>query len=395
MKSLEGIRVIDITTFMSGPFATMVLGDLGAEIIKIEQAGSGDSSRQIPPHFHEGESLYYISLNRNKKSVTLNLNTDKGKEILYGLVKKADIFFDNFRPGVLKKLGLDYERLKEINSQIISCSITAFGPDGPYGQRPAYDLTIQALSGAMSMTGEKEGRRPLRLGVPMGDLASSMWALVGIFAALRHRDKTGEGQLIDIALLDSLAAFITYPALYCTYAGEVAKPLGSGHQAVVPFDAFKTKDYYMAVSCGNEKFWQLLCDALGLEELKTDPKFSKMGDRLKHKQELNSILNEVFATRTNAEWQAILDQAGVPCGAVNTIDKVLEDPAILHRNMVISVNHSGKDLRFFGNPIKMSATPITEYRTPPHLGADNEEVFGDYLGFSAQDVKKLKEEGIL
>jgi CoA:oxalate CoA-transferase len=395
MKSLEGIRVIDLTTFMSGPFATMVLGDLGAEIIKIEQPGTGDSSRQIPPHFHEGESLYYISLNRNKKSVTLDLNTDKGKKILYGLVKKTDIFFDNFRPGVLTKLGLNYERLQEINPQIISCSITAFGPDGPYGKRPAYDLTIQALSGAMSMTGEKEGRRPLRLGVPMGDLASSMWALVGIFSALRHREKTGEGQRVDVALLDSLAAFITYPALYCTYAGEVSKPLGSGHQALVPFDAFKTKDYYMAVSCGSEKFWQLLCDALELKELKSDPRFIKLGDRLKHKNELNSILNKVFASKTNAEWQVILDKAGVPCGAVNTIDKVLEDPAILYRNMVISVDHSGTDLRFFGNPIKMSATPVGEYQTPPRLGANNAEVLGEYLGFSADDVNKLAEEGIL
>jgi CoA:oxalate CoA-transferase len=395
MKSLEGIRVIDVTTFMSGPFATMVLGDLGAEIIKIEQAGAGDSSRQIPPYYHDGENLYYISLNRNKKSVTLNLNTDKGKEILYGLVKKADVFIDNFRPGVLIKLGATYERLREINPKIICCSITAFGPDGPYGKRPAYDLTVQAMSGAMSMTGEKEGRRPLRLGVPMGDLASSMWALTGILAALHHREKTGEGQLVDIALLDSLAAFITYPALYYSYAGEVAKPLGSGHQAVVPFDAFKTKDYYVAVCCGNEKFWQLLCDALELKELKSDPKFSTLGDRLKNKKELNAILNDVFARKTNAEWLLILDKAGVPCGPVNTIDKVFEDPAIQHRDMVISVDHFGTELQFFGNPIKMSATPISEYRTPPRLGANNEEVLGEYLGFSAQDVKQLKEEGIL
>lgn len=373
----------------------MVLGDLGAEIIKIEQPETGDSSRQIPPYYHEGESLYYISLNRNKKSVTLNLDSDKGKEILYGLVKKADVFIDNYRPGILTKLGINYERLKEINPQIIGCSITAFGPDGPYGKRPAYDLTVQAISGAMSMTGEKEGRRPLRLGVPMGDLASSMWALVGILAALRHRDKTGEGQLIDLALLDSLAAFITYPALYYTYAAEVAKPLGSGHQAVVPFDAYKTKDYYLAVACGNEKFWQLLCDALELKELKTDPRFIKLGDRLNHKKELNTILNDVFAGKTNAEWLAILDKAGIPCGPVNTIDKVLEDPAIMHRGMVITVNHSGTDLRFFGNPIKMSATPISEYLTPPRLGADNQEVLGKYLGFSAEVVAQLEQEGIL
>jgi len=395
MKSLEGIRVIDLTTFMSGPFTTMVLGDLGAEIIKIEQPGTGDTSRQIPPYFHEGENLYYISLNRNKKSITLNLNTDQGKEILYGLVQKVDIFMDNFRPGILKKLDITYERLSKINPRIICCSITAFGPDGPYGNRAAYDLNIQAMSGAMSMTGEKEGRRPLRLGVPMGDLASSMWALTGILAALHHREKTGQGQLVDLALLDSLAAFITYPALYYSYAGEVAKPLGSGHQATVPFDAYKTKDYYLSVCCGNEKFWQLLCDALELEELKEDPRFSKLGDRLKHKQELNAILNEAFARKTNAEWQVILGKAGVPFGPVNTIDKVFEDQAILHRGMVIEVDHFGDQLRFFGNPIKMSETPINEYRTPPRLGADNQEVLKEYLGFSAEQVEKLKKDGII
>lgn len=395
MKSLEGIRVIDLTTFMSGPFVTMVLGDLGAEIIKIERPGTGDTSRQIPPYYHAEENLYYISLNRNKKSVTLNLSTDKGKEILHGLVQKADIFIDNYRPGILEKLEITYEHLSKINPRIICCSITAFGPDGPYGNRPAYDLNIQAMSGAMSMTGEKEGRRPLRLGVPMGDLASSMWSLTGILAALHHREKTGQGQLVDVALLDSLAAFITYPALYYSYAGEVAKPLGSGHQATVPFDAYKTKDYYLSVCCGNEKFWQLLCDALELEELKADPRFSKLGDRLKHKQELNAILNETFARKTNAEWQVILDKAGVPCGPVNTIDKVFEDPAILHRGMVIAVDHFGAQLRFFGNPLKMSATPINEYRTPPRLGADNQEVLNEYLGFSAEQVEKLKKDGIV
>jgi crotonobetainyl-CoA:carnitine CoA-transferase CaiB-like acyl-CoA transferase len=241
-KVLEGIRVIDLTTFMSGPFASMILGDLGAEIIKVEHPNVGDASRHIPPYFHKGESLYYLSLNRNKRSVTLNLSTDEGREILYGLVKKADIVIDNFRPGVLTKLGANYDRLKEINPKIIGCSISAFGHGGPYGSRPAYDLTIQALSGSMSMTGE-EGRGPMRLGVPMGDLAGSMWAVVGILSALYHRQKTGDGQLVDIALLDSLVSFITYPALYYSHGGEVAKPLGSGHQAIVPFQVFKTRDY--------------------------------------------------------------------------------------------------------------------------------------------------------
>jgi CoA:oxalate CoA-transferase len=391
---LEGIRVIDLTTFMSGPFASMVLGDLGAEIIKVEQPEEGDASRHIPPYFHKGESLYYLSLNRNKRSMTLNLNTDEGRNIFHGLVKKADVVIDNFRPGVLTKLGADYDRLKEINPKIICCSISAFGGDGPYGSRPAYDLTIQALSGAMSMTGE-QGRGPLRLGVPMGDLAGSMWAVVGILAALHHRQRTGEGQFVDIALLDSLVSFITYPALYYSYGGEVPGPLGSGHQAIVPFQVFRTKDYYLAVACPREKFWVLLCEALDVPELTSDPRFLTMGDRLKNKEELHALLNPIFSQKTNAEWEKSLVKVGVPCAPVHTVDKVFLDPAIQRRGMVISVDHLGETLRFFGNPIRMSKTPIREYRPPPRLGADNREVLAELLGYSPDEVEKLKRKNII
>lgn len=393
-KSLQGIRVIDLTTFMSGPFATMILGDLGAEIIKVEQRAAGDASRSIPPYFHDGESLYYISLNRNKKAITLDLSSDKGKEILLALVRKADVVIDNYRPGITRKLGVDYASLKAVNPRIICCSITAYGPDGPYGQRPAYDLNIQALSGAMSMTGE-EGGTPLRLGVPMGDLAASMWSAVGILAALRHREKEGEGQLVDVALLDSLAAFITYPALYYSNGGEVAGPVGSGHQSIVPFQAFKTKDYFITVSCANEKFWGLLCDAIEAPELKLDPRFTRLGDRLKNKVELNAILDRIFEAKTCHEWGEILSKGGVPCAPVNSIDKVFDDPALAHRGAVISVEHSGENLRFFGNPIKMSQTPIEEYTSPPRLGADNVGVMTELLNYSVEEVEQLIAEGVI
>ncbi len=393
-KALEGIRVLDLTTFMSGPYASMVLGDLGAEVIKIEEPEDGDASRKIPPYFHEGESLYYLSLNRNKKGVTLNLNHEQGKSLFYGLAKKADILLENFRPGVTQKLGVDYKHLKTINPRIIYCSITAYGPEGPYGQRPAYDLIIQALSGSMSMTGERE-TGPLRLGVPMGDLAGSMWAIIGILSALQHREKTGEGQLVDISLLDSLTSLITYPALYFSYGGEIAQPLGSGHQAIVPFQAFQTRDYYLAVTCANEKFWGLLCQALGMPELAADPRFAKMGDRLQHKKELNGILGKVFSQKTNAEWEKILNQAGVPCAPVQTMDRVFADPALQYRGMIIAMDHFGEKLRSFGNPLKMSATSIAEYRTPPRLGADNQEVLGKYLGLSAEEIGRMRKEGIL
>lgn len=393
-KVLEGIRVIDLTTFMSGPFASMVLADLGAEVIKVEQPDKGDASRHIPPYFHKGESLYYLSLNRNKRSLTLNLATDEGREVFYNLVKKADIVIDNFRPRVLTNLGADYNRLREINPGIICCSISAFGPEGPYGSRPAYDLIIQALSGAMSMTGE-EGRGSMRLGVPMGDLAGSMWAVVGILAALYHRKMTGQGQLVDISLLDSLVSLITYPALYYSYGGEVAKPLGSGHQAIVPFQVFKTKDYYLAVACPREKFWVLLCKALKVPEFTSDPRFLTMGDRLKNKEELYGILESLFSQKTNAEWEEILVKAGVPCAPVNTIDRVFVDPAIQQRGMVISIDHLGEELQSFGNPIRMSETPIRDYHSPPRLGADNRELLRNLLGYGLEEVERLKKKKII
>jgi len=393
-KALEGIRAIDLTTFMSGPFASMILGDLGAEVIKVEQPDEGDTSRHVPPYFHKGESLYYLSLNRNKRSLTVNLATDEGRKIFYGLVKKADIVIDNFRPGVLANLGADYDRLREVNPGIICCSISAFGPEGPYGSRPAYDLIIQALSGAMSMTGE-EGRGPMRLGVPMGDLAGSMWAVVGILAALYYRQKTGQGQLVDISLLDSLVSLITYPALYYSYGEEVAKPLGSGHQAIVPFQVFKTKDYYLAVACPREKFWVLLCEALKVPELISDPRFLTIGDRLKNKDELYGILNPLFSRKTNAEWEEILVKAGVPCAPVNTIDKVFVDPAIQHRGMVISIDHLGEELQSFGNPIRMSETPISEYQSAPRLGADNRDILEGLLGYGPEKIEKLKKKKII
>ena len=388
-QALDGIKVVDLSTFMAGPYASMVLGDLGAEVIKIEEPEHGDASRHIPPYFHEGESLYYISLNRNKKSLALNLNTDKGRDIFYRLVKEADVLIENYRPGVTKKLGVDYEHIKTINPQIIYCSITAYGPDGPYGNRPAYDLIVQALSGAMSMTG-MEGTGPLRLGVPMGDLASSMWGLVGILTALQYRARTGEGQLVDVSMLDSLTALITYPALYYSFGEEMAQPLGSGHQAIVPFQAFKTKDYYLAVTCANEKFWRLLCDALDMPELIADPRFMTMGKRLTNKDTLNTLLNNIFAQKNSAEWEALLGQKGVPCAPVNTIDKVFDDPALKHRGMVISVDHFGEELKFFGNPLKLSETPIAEYRTPPRLDADGQEILSQQLGLTSEEIFKLR-----
>ena len=392
-KALSGIRVVDLTTFMSGPFASMVLGDLGAEIIKIEQREVGDNSRHIPPHYHGGECLYYLSLNRNKKSITLDINTDKGREVFYDLVLTADVVIDNYRPGVTKKLGVTFDDIKRIKPDIVCCSITAFGLESPHGSRPAYDLTIQAISGAMSLNGSPE-TGPLRLGVPMGDLASSLWAVIGILAALRYRDETGQGQFLDISLLESLAALITYPTIYYTYAKELPKPAGTAHQSIVPFNVYPTKDEHISIACASDKFWELLCNALGRPELKDDPRYKRGGDRLARRHEVDRIITDILQTKTAAEWNDILVHHGVPFGIINTLKTVLNDPAVQARGFVVPIKHGDTELKLFGSPLRMSATPVDEYNAPPRLGANTEEVLRD-LGYDAQRIVSLKEAAII
>lgn len=384
---LNGVRILDLTTFMSGPYASMVLGDLGADVIKIEPR-KGDNSRNIPPHHLDGECLYYLSLNRNKRGMTLNLASDEGRKVFYDLVREADIVFDNYRPGVTKKLGIDYDSLTAVKPDIIACSISAFGQDSPYGNRPAYDLTIQAISGAMSLTGT-ETTGPLRLGVPMGDLAASLWAVIAMLGALAHRRATGQGQRLDISLLESLSSLITYPVLYYTQGGEAPVPRGSGHQSLVPFNAYAASDTGIAVVCASDKFWGCLCDAIGHPEYKEDPLFKTGVDRLKNRDRVDAMLAAIFRTKTAAEWDALLTKHGVPCGVVNTIETVLDDPAIRAKNFAVPVQPGNEKARVFASPLRMSASPVTEYRRPPRLGEHNAEILRDVLHYDEAAIQAL------
>ena len=330
---LSGVRVLDLSQMLAGPFGSMILADLGAEVIKIEKPGEGDIGRGMPPHFFHGESVYFLSVNRNKKSLTLDLKAKEGLEIFYRLVKASDVVFDNFRPGVVEKLRIDHETLKKINPRILSCSVSGYGQTGPFKDRPAFDLIIQARGGIMSYTGEP-GRMPVRMGAPMGDLTGGVYAAHGVMAALYQREKTGQGQRIDISLLDSQLSLQIYRGLYYLYAGEVAQPVGSSHVSANPIRAFKTKTFDIVIDANTDKFFQELVGAMDRSDLASDPRFVTRGDRLKNKEALYAILEEIFLRKTGEEWLELLE-GRLPAGPINTVDMALNDPQILARNMVV------------------------------------------------------------
>lgn len=396
MKSLlSGIRILDLSRVLAGPYGTLLLGDLGAEIIKVEDPKEGDPTRNITPKKVEGEDPYFLGLNRNKKSITLNLNSPEGKEIFHRLVKISDIVYDNYRPDVLEKLGVDYETLKKVNRRIISCSISGFGHSGPLQNRPAFDLTLQAMGGAMSLTGEP-GRAPVRLGLPMGDLAGGMFAAYAISAALFHREKTGEGMKVDLSLLDCQVSLLTYMAQYYFFNGIVPGPIGSGHQSIVPYQAFQTQDLWIVVAVFVEKFWPKFCKVLGLESISSDPRFDRNQKRLQNKSLLVPILEEAIRKWKGEELLKKLGEEDVPAAPVNTLDRILSDPQILSRNMVVEIDHpkAGK-FKSVGKPIKVSSFPEEKFEPPPLLGEHNETIYCQLLGFSPVDLQIWKKEGII
>jgi crotonobetainyl-CoA:carnitine CoA-transferase CaiB-like acyl-CoA transferase len=389
---LTGARILDLSHMLAGPFGSMMLGDLGAEIVKVEPP-EGDPMRQMGPHFWAGESAYYLSANRSKQSITLNLQNENGRAIFYDLVRVADVVYDNFRPGVTHKLQIDYATLQRINPRIIACSISGFGQTGPYRDRPAFDIAIQGLAGAMSITGTKE--TPARMGVAMGDLAGGMFGAFAVASALFHREKTGEGSCIDLSLLDSLTALLTYVAQYYFHDGIVPGPQGTEHMSVVPYQSFKTKDGGLVVAAFTEKFWQGLCRALELLQLAADPRFINNDERRLHKTDLVPILVEAFRQRTTDEWQVRLDAESVPWGPINTIDRVFADPQIIARQMKIQVDHPtiGK-LPMAGNPVKVAGV-AEEYAPPPLRGQHTEKVLQSWLGYSPEKIAQLRKAGAI
>ena len=394
-KPLMGIRVLDLSQFLAGPYGTMILGDLGAEVLKIELPEKGDGSREMPPHFLHGQSGYFLSMNRSKKSMTLNLKSVAGLDIFYDLVRQSDVVYDNFRPGILERLCIDYDTLKSINPRIISCSVSGYGHTGPLKDRPAFDLVMQAMGGIMSYTGPLDGE-PVRMGAPMGDLAGGIFAAHGVLAALYQRERTGEGRRVDVALLDSQVALLIYRAVYYFLAGEIARPAGSGHVSAVPIGAFKTQDSHIVIDANGDKFWRALCVALEHPELADDPRFVNRAGRLEHVDELMAVLQEIFVTRPGAEWLQRLEAAGVPCGPINTVDRVLSNPQVLARHMVVEVEHAAYGrIKLPGTPIKMNDMDDTDLLAPPTLGEHTTSVLTEWLGMSMSQVEQLRQQGVI
>jgi len=390
---LEGVRVLDLTRALAGPYGSMILGDLGAEIIKIEALDA--RAEAIGVYSYKGQDAYFMSVNRSKKSVTLDVRTDQGRQVFYDLVKVSDVVFDNFRPGVLERLKIDYSALKALNPRIISCSITGFGSDGPYRNRPAYDLVVQAMSGAMSVTGE-EGRPPVRSGIAIGDQGAGMFAVHAILAALYARERTGVGCKVETSLLEAMIALLAYEAGYYLLSGVVPGPVASGHRTIALYQTFQTKDHYVAVAAINR--FPALCKVLGKEELIPDPRFSNE-QIVEHKGELLAILREAFLTKDTETWLELLTEADVPCGPVNTLDKALSNPQVLARDMVVSIEHTlGGEVRQTGNPIKTSVTPAEvrrKFLSPPTLGEQTEQVLSHLLGYSPGRIARLRAEKVI
>ena len=392
---LDGVRVVDMAQMLAGGYGSMLLGDLGAEVLKIEPIEVGDRTRLLGPPFVEGESAYFMSINRNKKSVALDVTKEQGRQILYNLVRVSDVVFHNFRPGVMEKLKCDYNTLKGINPRVIYCGLTGYGETGPYRDYPAFDLAIQAVSGAMSITGES-GRPPVRMGIPMGDLAGSLFAAFAISAALYAREVTGEGRKIELSLMDCNVSLLTYVGQYYLMDGQVPGPIGSGHQSVVPYQAFATQDIYIVVAVFVEKFWQAFCRVLGIEELIDDPRFCDNDHRRDNREELVPILEEIFRTRPGEEWLQLLREAQVPCGPINTLDRLFADPQVTARRMVVEIDHPkvGR-FRSIGNPVKTPPMPEGPFEPPPLHGQHTDEVLRELLGYSAERIAQLREDGVI
>lgn len=391
---LTGIRILDLTRVLSGPYTSMMLADLGAEVIKLEMPKIGDDSRHFGP-FQQEESAYFMSVNRNKRSITLNLKAEKGKELFKTLVSQVDVILENYRPGTMEKLGLSYETIRDINPKIIYASISGFGQTGPYSRRAAYDGIVQAMGGIMGITGEKGGK-PVKVGSSIGDIIAGMFCSTGILAAYIHRQNTGEGQYIDVAMLDSQVAILENAIARYTVTGKVPGPTGNTHTSIFPFETFPTATEDIMIAAGNDALWGKLCTALDCPQLIEDERFSSNPERGYHHDEMFSLLCEYLREKPADEWISVLDDAGVPCSRVNTIDKVLENPQIQARDMILEVDHpkAGSTL-IAGLPIKMSLTPGAVYKAAPVLGEDNRDVYKEMAGLEDEELAKLEKEGVI
>jgi crotonobetainyl-CoA:carnitine CoA-transferase CaiB-like acyl-CoA transferase len=393
--ALDGVRVLDLTRVLAGPYCTMFLGDLGAEVVKVEQPGVGDDTRGWGPPFAGGESAYFLCINRNKKSLTLDLKSPEGVELLRRLAKTADVLIENFRPGTMERLGLGEPDLRAINPRLIYASLSGFGADGPMKDWAGYDLIVQAWGGLMSITGMPDGE-PTKVGVAIIDVVAGLMLGKSIVAALFAREKLGVGQKIDTSLLEAEVACLINVGSSYLVEGKVPGRWGNAHANIVPYQSFKTAGGYLVIGVASEGIWRRFCQAIGKPELADDPRFAKNSNRVENRAALIAILSEIFLGRDTDAWMRLLNEAGVPCAPVQTVDQVFSAPQVLHRKMLVEIDHpKAGPVRMAGIPVKFSATPASVRLPPPLLGQHTEEILTSWLGMDGGQVDELKKTGVV
>jgi len=404
--ALSHVRVLDLSRVLAGPWSSQMLADLGAEVIKVERPGRGDDTRAWgPPYLRDdagaetSESAYYLAANRGKKSVTVNLAEPRGQALVRDLAGRSDILIENFKPGGLARYGLDYSSLAESCPGLIYCSITGFGQDGPYSHRPGYDFMIQGMGGLMSITGEPDdapGGGPEKVGVALADILSGLYATSSVLAALAHRERSGRGQHVDIALLDVQVAALANQAMNYLTTGDAPTRLGNAHPNIVPYQTFRTRDGHVLIAVGNDRQFAALCDLLGRADLALDARFETNAARVSHREALVGLLAGLIAGRDSSDWLSDLERAGVPCGPINTIDEVFADPQVQHRGMQLELPHPlAGSVPLVASPMKLSATPVRYDRPPPTLGQDTDEVLTAILGLDDDEIAGLREDGVV
>jgi formyl-CoA transferase len=395
MRPLEGLRVVDLTRVLSGPYCTMQLGDMGAEVIKVEQPGKGDDTRAFAPPYQGDQAAYFLSINRNKKSITLDMKSEAGKAVLWRLIDKADILVENFRPGAMDRLGFGYAAVSKRRPAMVYASISGFGASGPQKDRPGYDVIVQGEAGIMDITGPRDGA-PYKVGTAVADLVSGLYAVQGILAALYAAKSTGQGQHVDISMYEAMASLLTFNAGIYFATGETPRRRGNDHPTIVPYQTFEAADGWINLAVGNNDLWRRFCTAAETPDLVEDPRFARAADRVRNREELVPLVQAIVTQRTRDDWMARLNAAGVPSGAIRTVGEVCDSDLLKARGMIAHMEHaSAGHVKAVKNAVHLSRTPLDGYVAPPQLGQHTREVLTGLLGYTAAEVEALARDGVI